>query len=272
FRVREVDEAGTLTATYIHSIGKKGSPSRVDAIDSIQAFVSSIAGLLSSRAVLLSVGVGDSSASPTSALLLSMLQQSLSRIAKVAFAYRLGKAIEPECKMYRFCADLLHDSSFVLNCLSPMLPKAFRPPILALSSICFAVCDVVASSTKASLSAHFAKWENLGELNAKDSSQETIISLLGMLTGSLLVNWISGHWATWTALILMLSVHLEANRRAVRAIVMQTLNRQRATVVYHRLCVGHIPRPAEVSRVERIFERNGAVRDAENRLIGVCTM
>jgi hypothetical protein len=44
-----------------------------------------------------------------------------------------------------------------------------------------ALCGVAAGSAKASLSAHFAKNNNLGELNAKDSSQETVISLAGML-------------------------------------------------------------------------------------------
>lgn len=45
------------------------------------------------------------------------------------------------------------------------------------------------TGAKASLSAHFATQGNLGELNAKDSSQETVISLLGMLVGTLVVSY-----------------------------------------------------------------------------------
>jgi len=45
------------------------------------------------------------------------------------------------------------------------------------------------TGAKASLSAHFATKGNLGELNAKDSSQETVISLLGMLVGTLVVSY-----------------------------------------------------------------------------------
>lgn len=155
----------------------------------MQAFSSSIAGLLASRAVLegkLSksyfvvalkhhkpdnterpgVGVGDASASPTAALLLSIIQESMGRLATILFAHKLGTTLEPECKMYRLAADVFNDTAMVLDCLSPALPKAPRVLLLSFSSVLRALCGVAAGSSKASLSAHFAKWGNLGELNA----------------------------------------------------------------------------------------------------------
>jgi len=242
-----------------------------DVQDSLQAFSSSIAGLLSSRAVLSSVGVGDSSASPTAALLLSIVQESAGRVATIVFAWRFGTSLEPECKMYRLLADILNDFAFVLDCLSPAFPKSVRVLILSFSSVLRALCGVAAGSAKASLSAHFARWGNLGELNAKDSSQETVISLMGMLVGSLVVQWITSPIATWTTLIFLLSVHLEMNRRAVRAVSVRSLNRQRANLVYHSLRRGHVPSPEEVSSQERIFERPGVLRAADDRVLGYCT-
>lgn len=162
--------------------------------DSLQAFSSSIAGLLSSRAVLqgevpkgshhsesfivkpgvvqtdqhdfVGVGVGDASASPTAALLLSVFQDSMGRVATVLFAHKLGTSLEPECKMYRLAADVFNDTAMMFDCLSPALPKAPRVILLSFSSVLRALCGVAAGSSKASLSAHFAKWGNLGELNA----------------------------------------------------------------------------------------------------------
>lgn len=163
--------------------------------DSLQAFSSSIAGLLSSRAVLqgalpkgsdhtelliivslgvsqtehydfVGVGVGDASASPTAALLLSVVQESMGRIATIIFAHRLGTSLEPECKMYRLAADVFNDTAMIFDCLSPALPKSLRVILLSFSSVLRALCGVAAGSSKASLSAHFAKWGNLGELNA----------------------------------------------------------------------------------------------------------
>lgn len=112
------------------------------------------------------VGVGDASASPTTALLLSILQESTGRIATILFADRLGTSLGPECKMYRLAADFFNDAAMLLDCLSPALPRGPRVLLLSSSSVLRALCGVTAGSSKASLSAHFAKWGNLGELNA----------------------------------------------------------------------------------------------------------
>ncbi len=90
----------------------------------------------------------------------------MGRIATILFAHRLGTSLEPECKMYRLAADVFNDTAMVLDCLSPALPKAPRVLLLSFSSVLRALCGVAAGSSKASLSAHFAKWGNLGELNA----------------------------------------------------------------------------------------------------------
>lgn len=90
----------------------------------------------------------------------------MGRIATTLFAHRLGTSLEPECKMYRLAADVLNDSALIFDCLSPALPKRLRVVVLAFSSVLRALCGVAAGSSKASLSSHFAKWGNLGELNA----------------------------------------------------------------------------------------------------------
>ncbi|KAI9815124.1 MAG: hypothetical protein M1827_002967 [Pycnora praestabilis] len=321
--LQEKDEAGNVTATYVESADPNANgDSRIDVIDSLQAFSSAIAGLLSSRAVLEGqtsswVGVGDASASPTAALLLSVLQESMGRIATILFAHRLGTSLEPECKSYRLAADVFNDTAMILDCLSPAFPKVVRVVLLSLSSVLRALCGVAAGSSKASLSAHFARWGNLGELNArmvieipyafyaadnpstsseatdcadlhedqylpsrglglgtpahKDSSQETIISLMGMLVGSLVVSRVSSPLATWSSLILLLSIHLATNHAAVRAVSMHTLNRQRANLAFSALIEKDIvPSPDEVAKQERVFERDGVLRWEGSRVLGYC--
>lgn len=133
-------------------------------------------------------GVGDATASPTSAMLLSILQgelnesyngfrkikyqgckDSVGRIATILFAYRFGISLEAECKSYRFAADIFNDSALVLDCLSPAFPKTLRIATLCLSGSFRALCGVAGGGSKASLSAHFAKLGNVGELSAKVS-------------------------------------------------------------------------------------------------------
>ncbi|KAI0996901.1 hypothetical protein K3495_g11282 [Podosphaera aphanis] len=328
--IAEVDQADNHIATYVRSTSENDRKIRFDVVlseqkksylrcifdaflpsgypasvtsdylqyqiyDSLQAFSSSIAGMIASRAVLEGIGVGDSSASPTSALLLSVLQESMGRIATILFAHRLGTAIEPECKMYRLAADVFNDAAMIVDCLSPAFPKMWRVILFSFSSILRSLCGVAAGSSKASLSAHFATQGNLGELNAKDSSQETVISLLGMLAGSVVVSHISDKLTTWMALIFLLFIHLATNYMAVRSVCMRTFNRQRASLFFSQVIdslleSGHdimrdpdsafekvvsssqIPSPRAISLKERIFEQDGALRWKGGRCLGYCKL
>ncbi|KAJ5736755.1 uncharacterized protein N7483_001880 [Penicillium malachiteum] len=252
-----------LPSGYPQSVSDDYLPYQI--FDSLQAFCSSIAGLLSSRAVLQGVGVGDADASPTSALLLHILQDTSGRIATILFAHRVGTALEPECKTYRLAADVFNDIAMILDCLSPMVPAGvMRVSVLSTAGILRALCGVAGGSSKASLSAHFARWGNLAELNAKDSSQETIISLLGMLVGSVVVSHITGFKTTWALLLTLLAAHLALNYTAVRAVQMTSINRQRANIIFSTMLNSSekdckIPAPAEVAYQERIFHRDGAL-------------
>ncbi|PSK34411.1 hypothetical protein B9Z65_8737 [Elsinoe australis] len=258
-----------LPSGYPHSVTPDYTPYQI--YDSLQAFTSSIAGLLSSRAVLSTIGVGDSSATPTLAILLSILQESLGRITTILFAHRLGTALEPECKMYRLLADVFNDAAMVLELLSPAFSRSVRVAVLATSSALKALCGVAAGSSKASLSKHFAKWGNLGELNAKDSSQETVISLVGMVVGSGVVSYVEGQRATWVCLLGLLGAHLWLNWMAVRSVTMRTLNRQRAGLVFAEWVEGgQVLGPEQVRVRERVFERDGVVRDVKGNVLGYC--
>ncbi|KAI1337582.1 DUF647-domain-containing protein [Xylariaceae sp. FL0016] len=242
-----------LPAGYPHTVTPDYTPYQI--YDSLQAFSSTIAGLLSSRAVLQGFGVGDAASSATGAVLLTVLQESTGRLATILFAHRLGQAIEPECKRYRFLADVFNDSALVLDVLSPAFPHRARVLALCASGVLRALCGVSGASAKASLSAHFARsGNNLAELNAKDGSQETVVSLLGMLAGSLLVRLVQGRLAVWCWMALLVAAHLGTNYRAVRSVQMRTLNRQRATLVVREyLRSGRVLRPGQVAQREKIL-------------------
>jgi hypothetical protein len=116
---------------------------------------------------------------------------------------------------------------------------------------------------------------------------------MGMLAGSLVVSYISSKWATWTAMIFLLAIHLGTNYLAVRAVCMQTLNRQRANLVFssllEQLAFNQIelgtsksrplrdpmdltcPNPEEVRLQERVFERDGVLR-WRGEVLGYCKL
>ncbi|XDG03495.1 hypothetical protein ABKA04_003110 [Annulohypoxylon sp. FPYF3050] len=222
-----------LPVGYPESVTPDYTPYQI--YDSLQAFSSTIAGLLSSRAVLQGFGVGDSASSATAAVLLTVLQESTGRLATILFAHRCGQAIQPECKFYRFLADIVNDAALFLDVLAPALPT--YPKVLAIcgAGILRALCGVSGGAAKAELSAHFAKNGNLAELNAKDGSQETVISLLGMLVGSVFLKFVYKRNAVLAWMIVLVTIHLWTNYRAVRSVQMRTLNKQRLCIMLKAL-------------------------------------
>ncbi|KAK4641359.1 hypothetical protein QC761_502610 [Podospora bellae-mahoneyi] len=241
-----------LPAGYPHTVTTDYLPYQT--YDSLQAFASSITSLLASRAVLEGLGVGSSEASPTGALILKITGDTISRIATILFAHRMGQAIEPECKFYRFLADIFNDAAQFLDLLTPALPYLPKLGVIVSAGVLRSLCGVAANASKASLSAHFAVTGNLAELNAKEASQETVVSLLGMLVGSLVVRLVEDKHKVWGLMIILAGCHLAMNYRAVRAVRMTSLNRQRATIVFREwLESGTVLNPAQVSQRESIL-------------------
>jgi hypothetical protein len=259
-----------LPAGYPHSVTDDYLPYQT--YDSLQAFASSITSLLANRAVLEGLGVGDSSSSPTGALILKITGDTISRIATILFAHRMGQAIEPECKFYRFLADIFNDSAQFLDLLTPALPYFPKLGVIVSAGVLRSLCGVAANASKASLSAHFALTGNLAELNAKEASQETVVSLLGMLVGSLVVKMVEDKQVVWMLMVVLAGVHLAMNYHAVRAVKMRSLNRQRATLVFREwLDHGTVLTPEQVSQRESILRKGrGNLASKSGDYTGFC--
>ncbi|KAK9466790.1 vitamin B6 photo-protection and homoeostasis-domain-containing protein [Lipomyces arxii] len=204
--------------------------------DSVQAFSSSISSLIGSRAVLTAVGVGDAAATGTSAMFITVVQATLGRLGTILFAWKFGSVLELECKKYRFGADLVNNAGIVCDCLSPYFAdrKSVMILFLCCSGVLKAICGVMANGSRAALTMHFtdAQKGSISDVSAKDASQETVISLLGMLAGTLIIPYLESTTQVWTALTFLIVVHLWTNYLAVRSVVMDTLNRQRTSIVF----------------------------------------
>jgi hypothetical protein len=148
-----------------------------------------------------------------------------------------NSALEPECKKYRYIADLVNDSALVFDCLSPLYPGSQNTKIflLCMSGLLRSICGVMAGGSRAALTQHFTDpvRGSIADVNAKDQSQETVITLVGMLAGSVLVKMVQGDGIEmWITVILLLSLHLFTNYKAVSSVIIRTLNRQRTNIVF----------------------------------------
>ncbi|ODQ67756.1 DUF647-domain-containing protein [Nadsonia fulvescens var. elongata DSM 6958] len=205
--------------------------------DSVQAFSSSIAGLLANRCVLVAMGVGNSTETSTSALFLKILQETVGRLGTIMFAWRLGSTLEPECKKFRFVADIINDAAIVFDCMSPMFPgnRNSKVILMCASGILRSICGVMAGGSRAALTQHFTHPTkgSIADVNAKDQSQETVITLMGMLVGSVVIGKVEGEGLyMWVVLLSLLTIHLWTNYNAVASVIMQTINRQRANILF----------------------------------------
>ncbi|RFN49733.1 upf0420 protein [Fusarium flagelliforme] len=230
--------------------------------DSLQAFFSTITSLLANRALLQGLGVGDANSSATFAMLLTVLKDAISRIATILFAHQFGLRIEPDAKRFRFLADLFNDTAFFMELYSPYLGPYGKILALTTGEALRALCGVAAGASKAALSVHFAKHDNLAELNAKEASQETAVGLVGLAVGTLIVKYVEDHHTVVFLMTTLVFAHLWMNYLGVSSVCMDNLNRQRATILFEEfLKTGKVLSPEEVSKRENILIWRPVVRN-----------
>ncbi|KAJ3504466.1 hypothetical protein NLJ89_g7919 [Agrocybe chaxingu] len=257
---------------------------RYQILNALQAFCNSLASLLSSRAILQGFGVGDPTATPTGALLLTILQDVCSRLTTIFSAHIFGSSLYPEAKTYRLLADILNDTAVILDTLSPWFHTLSIPGLrifsLCLSAAFKSLCGICAGGSKAAIAIHFstplAGKGDIGDLNAKDASKETVLALFGMLLGTLIVPYVTTPSATYTALFILVALHLTINYFGVRGLILRSLNRQRLSIIwitYRKSATFQVPIPSVTAASERIFERSGIIRDVDTHEVqGQCTI
>ncbi|KAJ3521672.1 hypothetical protein NM208_g13187 [Fusarium decemcellulare] len=262
--IRKVLMDSFLPIGYPHSVSEDYLAYQF--FDSLQAFFSTITALLANRALLQGLGVGDANSSATFAMLLTVLKDAISRIATIIFAQQFGLRIEPDAKRYRFLADLFNDTAFFLELYSPYLGSFGKIIALTTGEALRALCGVAAGASKASLSQHFARHDNLAELNAKEASQETAVGLVGLLAGTFFVKYIEDPRSVVYLMIVLVFSHLLMNYWGVRSVCVDTLNRQRATILFEEyLKTGKILSPTEVAYRENILFWRPVVRNRQGK-------
>ncbi|XP_030637990.1 RUS family member 1 [Chanos chanos] len=222
--------------------------------DTVQAFSSSLSGTLATQASLRGVGVGNQEATVAAATVTWLLRDGTGMLGRILFAWLKGSKLDSEAKKWRLVADVLNDIAMFMEIMAPHFPPFFTL-IVCIAGIFKSVVGVAGGATRAALTVHQARRNNMADISAKDGSQETLVNLAGLLVSLVLIPLVTDNPVlTFMLFFLFTALHLTANYKAVRSVVMETFNKARLSIVLHQyLLDGHVLSPAEANRREPVF-------------------
>uniref|UniRef100_A0A131XGY7 Uncharacterized protein n=1 Tax=Hyalomma excavatum TaxID=257692 RepID=A0A131XGY7_9ACAR len=227
--------------------------------DSIQAFASSITGTLATQSVLTGVGVGDQGASVLAATTTWILRDGTGMTGRILFAWFQGSNLDYDSKKWRLFADILNDVAIFLELMCQYF-KGYVTAVLCVSSVAKSIVGVAGGATRAALTQHQARSNNMADVSAKDGSQETLVNLAAFLFSLLLLRIVAGNpWLLYSIFISFTLLHIFANYRAVSCVVMETFNRSRYAIVVKRFLetAGDVAPVAWVNACESVWIQCG---------------
>eukprot|EP01138_Halocafeteria_seosinensis_P013738 gb/GECG01014029.1/.p1 GENE.gb/GECG01014029.1/~~gb/GECG01014029.1/.p1 ORF type:complete len:570 (+),score=39.46 gb/GECG01014029.1/:1-1710(+) len=205
---------------------------RYQILDGVQGLCSYLRGILCTHAVLIGIGVGNENATAIAATLNWIARDGSSLLGSLAFSWWGGEKFGHDMKFWRLFADAINDVGLTLELLAPLVSGFNFLVVTCLASVCKSLCGVAAGCTKSTISQHFAISNNLADVSAKETAQENVVTLVGLLMGGLLANLLNTHsLAVWAIFIVLTLIHVYANYLAVLTLKLRTLNSNRIALL-----------------------------------------
>ena len=176
-------------------------------------------------------------------------------IGGLIFSYFASNYFDSHVKEFRLFADVINDIGLTLDMLAPHMRGNRRLLMSSFATLCKIMCGISAGATKSSITQHFSLRGNMADLNAKEGTQETLVSLIGILLGILLARYLHNleeyttehremeheqfpsnssrsELFSWIIFFVLTMVHIWANFKGVNLLRLSTLNRERTGVVF----------------------------------------
>ncbi|KAL3942767.1 MAG: hypothetical protein SGARI_000155 [Bacillariaceae sp.] len=247
-----------LPIGYPHSVDASYLPYQL--WDGLQGLCSYWRGVISTKAVMQATGVGNAQATALSAALQWALRDGIGMVGGLCYSYLCSPKFDSHPLEFRLLlADVINDVALTLDMMAPFYPERSMY-ILALSTMGKVVCGITAGATKGRITQHFAHHGNMADLSAKESTQETLVSLLGMIGGVWVAKLLEHHddqfW-TWVLFGALTILHVWANYKAVSVIKLATFNPERTRVLFddavtamaRHVRLSSSPEKSEIARV-----------------------
>ncbi|XP_035511530.1 RUS1 family protein C16orf58 homolog [Morone saxatilis] len=234
--------------------GSEGESRGNSVVGVFKAFSSSLSGTLATQASLKGVGVGNQEATVAAATITWLLRDGTGMLGRILFAWQKGTKLDSEAKKWRLFADVLNDTAMFMEILAPYFP-AFFTLIVCTAGIFKSIVGVAGGATRAALTVHQARRDNMADISAKDGSQETLVNLAGLLISLVLIPLVTDNPVLTLSLFFLFTIlHLFANYKAVRSVVMETFNEARLSIMLQQyLGDRRILSPPEANQREPVF-------------------
>ncbi|XP_059442768.1 protein root UVB sensitive 1, chloroplastic-like [Corylus avellana] len=218
----------------------------------VQGIASQISGVLATQALLYAVGLGKG-AIPTAAAVNWVLKDGIGYLSKIMLS-KYGRHFDVHPKGWRLFADLLENTAFGLEMLTPSFPHLFVF-IGATAGAGRSAAALIQASTRSCFYAGFAAQRNFAEVIAKGEAQGMVSKSIGIMLGIALANSIGSSTSLALASFSVVTwIHMFCNLKSYQSIQLRTLNPYRASLVFSEyLLSGQAPPIKEVNDEEPLF-------------------
>eukprot|EP00240_Pyramimonas_obovata_P005526 CAMPEP_0118960866 /NCGR_PEP_ID=MMETSP1169-20130426/63853_1 /TAXON_ID=36882 /ORGANISM="Pyramimonas obovata, Strain CCMP722" /LENGTH=332 /DNA_ID=CAMNT_0006909019 /DNA_START=254 /DNA_END=1249 /DNA_ORIENTATION=+ len=222
--------------------------------DSVQALCSYCRGVVTTKALLKGLGVGEDDATPLGAAFQWIMKDLVGMLGGMGFTLLQGTNFDSNAKQWRLFADCVNNIGLWIELAAPHFPSAFLFLIMT-ASVARSLTGVAAGATRAAMTQHFARAGNAADIAAKEGSQETCTTLLGMLLGMAIARFTDVYPIMVWPLFLMLTIlHIYSNVKAVRCLRLNSINRERTRLLLHAYVASkRAPFPAEITPRESLL-------------------
>ena len=215
--------------------------------DAVQGFCSYVRGMVCTTELMKGIGVGSVEATALGAVFVFLVRDLSGMAAGVVFTSAQGTGFDSHPKQWRLFADFVNNVGLLLDLLAPRALQVGKENrnqvaflcVLCLARVCFALVGAASGASRSALTYHFSRdGRNAADIAAKEGSQETLASLVGMVAGYALVRCTEGDkvGARWFVFALLTVLHMWANYRAVRSLVLRSLNEDRLEYLWESFC------------------------------------
>ncbi|KAK9716018.1 hypothetical protein RND81_06G206200 [Saponaria officinalis] len=218
----------------------------------VQGIASQITGVLATQSLLYAVGLGKG-AIPTAAAISWVLKDGIGYLSKIMLS-KYGRHFDVHPKGWRLFADLLENTAFGLEILTPAFPHLFVF-IGATAGAGRSAASLIQAATRSCFYAGFAAKRNFAEVIAKGEAQGMVSKSIGIVLGIALANQIGSSTPLALACFGVITcVHMYCNLKSYQSIQLRTFNPYRASLVFSEyLLSGQVPSVREVNDEEPLF-------------------